>query len=94
MIELATSDSICYKQSVWQWCPTSRGVLIMSISNKGFRTPKECSTGGVFNCVAVKVSPKGVAIRDTKDTSKSTLKFSRDEWKTFVKAVKQGEFDV
>lgn len=66
----------------------------MKVKNEAFRTPKACSTGGVFNCVAVAVTPKGVAVRDTKDAAKTTLKFTKDEWATFVEAVKNGEFDT
>ncbi|MFZ3043539.1 MAG: DUF397 domain-containing protein [Minisyncoccia bacterium] len=66
----------------------------MKIKDSSFRTPKECSTGGVFNCVAVAITPEGVAVRDTKDVAKTTLNFSHGEWKTFVNAAKQGEFDI
>jgi len=59
-----------------------------------FRVPARCSTGGVFNCVAVAVTETGVAIRDTKDADKQTLVFSRNEWGSFVEAVKAGEFDI
>lgn len=59
-----------------------------------FRTPQACSTGGVFNCVAVAVTTNGVAVRDTKDEAKTTLNFTGSEWATFVDAVKKGEFDV
>ena len=45
-------------------------------------------------CVAVAVTPKGVAVRDTKDRRKKTLFFTRGEWRAFVKGVKGGEFGV
>lgn len=45
-------------------------------------------------CVSVAVKSHGVAVRDTKDSSKTTLKFTRGEWKAFVKGVKAGEFDT
>lgn len=66
----------------------------MKIADSAFRTPKECSTGGVFNCVAVAVTPEGVAVRDTKDATKTTLTFTCGEWKAFIEAAKQGQFDV
>ena len=66
----------------------------MKIADSTFRTPKECSTGGVFNCVAVAITPAGVAVRDTKDITKTTLDFSHDEWRTFIEAAKRGQFDV
>ena len=46
------------------------------------------------NCVSVAVKSHGVAVRDTKDPSKTTLKFTQSEWKAFVKGVKNGEFDT
>ena len=45
-------------------------------------------------CVSVKRDSNGVHIRDTKDTKDTTLSFSNDEWKAFVKGVKDNEFDV
>ncbi len=45
-------------------------------------------------CVAVKISDEGVGVRDTKDVNDTTLNFSREEWGAFIKAVKDGEFDV
>lgn len=66
----------------------------MKTNDGDFRTPKECSTGGVFNCVAVAITQEGVAVRDTKDVAKTTLNFTHGEWKIFVDAAKQGEFDI
>ncbi|PIR57990.1 MAG: DUF397 domain-containing protein [Parcubacteria group bacterium CG10_big_fil_rev_8_21_14_0_10_38_31] len=45
-------------------------------------------------CVSVALTPDGVAVRDTKDSSKRTLFFTHGEWKAFVKGVKEGEFDA
>lgn len=45
-------------------------------------------------CVAVAVTGHGVAVRDTKDSSKKTLVFTKSEWNAFVKGVKAGEFDT
>jgi len=51
-------------------------------------------TQGVLWCVAVKRDRKGVHLRDTKDPNDTTLSFTKGEWKAFVKAVKDGEFEV
>jgi len=59
-----------------------------------FKTAQACSTGGVFNCVAVAITPEAIGIRDTKDASKNTLQYSPHEWRVFVEAVKRGEFDI
>lgn len=34
-----------------------------------------------------------IAVRDSKDASRTTLIFNEDEWKAFVTGVKDGEFD-
>lgn len=65
----------------------------MIVQDGAFQVPKACSTGGVFNCVAVAITPDGVAVRDTKDPAKTTLGFTGGEWTSFVEAVKKGEFD-
>lgn len=44
-------------------------------------------------CVMVAVKKAGVALRDSKDSSKSTLFFTKAEWKAFTKGVKDGQFD-
>jgi len=43
-------------------------------------------------CVLVARKPEGVALRDSKDSSKHTMFFSHDEWDAFVNGVKGGEF--
>lgn len=43
-------------------------------------------------CVQVAKRPQGVAVRDSKDASKTTLFFSHKEWDAFVGGVKAGEF--
>lgn len=52
------------------------------------------SWGLIENCVSVARKPQGVAVRDTKDASRTTLYFTRSEWKAFVKGMKNGEFNV
>ncbi|HEY4506503.1 MAG TPA: DUF397 domain-containing protein [Candidatus Paceibacterota bacterium] len=70
-------------------------MTLAGLSDDKFKTPSTaCTTGGVFNCVAVAITSDGVGVRDTKNNSKTTLGFSREEWQAFVLAVKQGEFDV
>ncbi|MFA6535920.1 MAG: DUF397 domain-containing protein [Candidatus Paceibacterota bacterium] len=50
--------------------------------------------GGIINCVAVARTPDVVAVRDTKDPSKTTLAFTHSEWKAFLQGVRAGEFDI
>jgi hypothetical protein len=37
---------------------------------------------------------QGVAIRDSKDPSKTTLEFNNGEWSAFLEGVRKGEFEV
>lgn len=50
--------------------------------------------GAPWWCVAVKLDDQGAHVRDTKDPNDTTLSFSKEEWKAFTKAVKNGEFDM
>ena len=64
-------------------------------SDKDFITPAMCSTGGdPFDCVAVAMDDKGVAVRSTLDEDKTTLYFSHNEWDNFINAVRQGNFSA
>lgn len=45
-------------------------------------------------CVSVKISDAGIQVRNTKDSTKTTLMFSRDEWEAFLVGAKAGEFDA
>ena len=45
-------------------------------------------------CVSVKRDVNGAKVRDTKDPSKTTLSFTKEEWKAFISGVKNGEFDI
>ncbi len=44
-------------------------------------------------CVEVAHKNGAIGVRDSKDSSKSTLIFNEAEWKVFVEGVKAGEFD-
>jgi hypothetical protein len=43
-------------------------------------------------CVQIASTSEGVAIRDSKDSTKTTLFFSHDEFQAFKKGVAAGEF--
>ena len=62
------------------------------VKDKDFR--KSAQSRIITWCVAVAVTPKGVAVRDTKDPRKKTLFFTKGEWRAFVKGVKNREFEV
>jgi hypothetical protein len=44
-------------------------------------------------CVMVAHRDGTVAVRDSKDATRTTLYFNEDEWRAFVLGVKAGEFD-
>ena len=67
----------------------------MKIPDSAFKKPKNTVYFGPLpTCVAVAQKNGVVAIRNSNDPEKVTSLFSKREWKTFVKAVKAGEFDA
>ncbi len=51
--------------------------------------------GGGDDCVEVAVLPGGeVAVRDTKDRSRTPHRHSAPAWREFLSAVRAGEFDA
>ena len=64
------------------------------MSADGFVCGDETSVLPYRRCVAVKITGKEVMVRDTKDINNTTLSFNHAEWKVFVAAVKNGEFNV
>lgn len=46
------------------------------------------------NCVEVRASAAGVAVRDTKDREGPSLGFTPEKWQAFVQGVKHGELDL
>lgn len=67
--------------------------LSFPVKDGDFQGPNICPKGRWY-CVTVAVKPEGVAVRDSKDIGKTTLRFTHDEWSAFVKSVKAGQFDV
>lgn len=53
-----------------------------------------CNDSYIFCCVEVARKDGEVAVRDTKDPSKTMLVFTNDEWKAFIDGAKTGAFDV
>ena len=45
------------------------------------------------SCVEVAPTPAGVSVRDTKDRSRAPHLHSACAWRTFITAVRNGEFD-
>ena len=45
------------------------------------------------SCVEVAHAPTGIAVRDTKDRSRAAHLHSASAWRTFITAVRNGEFD-
>lgn len=43
-------------------------------------------------CVAVAVTPEGVAVRSSRDPAKATIFFDHKEWAVFLDGVRQGHF--
>lgn len=45
-------------------------------------------------CVEVAIGDCEVAVRDSKDPNKAQLRFTREEWRAFLKGVGNGEFSI
>lgn len=60
----------------------------------GLRWLKSSASGG-NGCVEVAHMPSGeVALRDSKDASKTAHRYTREEWAAFLTGAKNGEFDL
>ena len=64
------------------------------MSADGFVCGDETSVLPYRRCVAVKITDNEVLIRDTKDTTNTTLRFTHEEWRVFTSAIGKGEFHV
>jgi Domain of unknown function (DUF397) len=58
-----------------------------------WRKSSSC-TGADSTCVEVALDAVGVMVRDSKDAAGPILCFTSAEWRTFLAAVRLGEFDV
>jgi Domain of unknown function (DUF397) len=54
---------------------------------------KSTRSNAQANCVEVAETPDAVSVRDSKDPGGPVLIFTREQWRAFVEAVKDGEFD-
>ncbi len=58
---------------------------------------KKSSVSGIvkpWRCVLVASKGGVVGVRDSKDPKKTTLLYTKGEWKAFLKGVRKGEFDI
>jgi hypothetical protein len=56
-------------------------------------TKSSWSKNNPKTCVEVAIKSEGVAVRNSTDPKKTTIFFTKDEWKAFVTGVKEGEFE-
>jgi hypothetical protein len=67
-----------------------RDLVPPNIGNLSWRVARKCNGG---NCVRVAAADDMIVVGDSKSPGGPMLTYSRDEWATFVDAVRQGEFD-
>jgi hypothetical protein len=58
--------------------------------NLAWQIARSCNGGA---CVRVALSENAILIGDSKNPNGPVLPFTRDEWKTFVEGIRQGDFD-
>ena len=66
-------------------------VLGAHSSDLAWQRSSFCTANG---CVEIAVQGGLVAVRDSKRADSPVLTYDRDEWISFVRGVKAGEFDV
>lgn len=53
-----------------------------------------CHPGGIIHsCVAVAKTKEGFAVRNSNDPTKTTVFFDNNEWASFLRGAKEGQFD-
>jgi hypothetical protein len=65
-----------------------------TFNDRDFKTSSACHPKLLPPCVAVAINKDAVAVRDTKDPTKTTLNFTHEEWEAFIAGVKNGEFEL
>ncbi len=69
--------------------------FMFPVEDGQFKTSTYTHPGGIINrCVKVAIRPEGVALRDSKDSSNTTLYFKPEEWDAFLRGAKEGQFDL
>lgn len=68
-------------------------VVTALVDASGWKTSTRTSQGQ--NCVEVTtVVPDWIGVRDTKNRAAGLLALDRQQWHTFLAAVKEGQFDL
>lgn len=65
----------------------------MNDSRGRWRRSSHCQ-GASATCVEVAIGDQLVTVRDSKVVASPELSFTPDEWRTFVRGVRAGEFEV
>ena len=69
----------------------NKPTIEIPLKDEDFQVSGWC--GNRPKCVQIAVKPEGVAIRDSKDSTKTTLTFTHEEWDAFIKGVNSGQFN-
>jgi len=70
----------------------NKPTVAIPLKDEDFQVSGWC--GNRPKCVQVAIKKEGVAVRDSKDDTKTTLTFTNAEWDAFVKGIKSGQFDA
>jgi Domain of unknown function (DUF397) len=66
---------------------------MMQMTDRSPERWRKSSHSGTNGCVEVAVGADGVDVRDSKDRSGPTLRFTFEEWQAFLVGARDGEFD-
>jgi len=92
----SNSSGSCVEVAFAGWSKSSHSSgtgNCVEVAAVGWRKSSHSDRTG--NCVEVTAADRAVGIRDSKQHGRGpVLEFTRSEWETFVRAVKDGQFDL
>jgi hypothetical protein len=64
---------------------------VVGLTGGSWQQASRCANG---SCVQARLHGPEISVRSSRDPDGARVSFDRDEWRSFVAAVKAGEFDV
>ena len=70
----------------------NKGTFTFPVDESDFRKSSDSIINSQPGCVMVAIKSEGVALRDSKDPTSTTLYFTHEEWRFFLNGIGKGEF--